>query len=69
MLHHGTADTTVDASASVAIADALRAAGKDVTLYLYEGSGHALQGAAYDLYAQRTLEFFNTHLGAAAGTD
>jgi dipeptidyl aminopeptidase/acylaminoacyl peptidase len=69
MLHHGTADTTVDASASVAIADALRAAGKDVTLYLYEGSGHALQGAAYDLYAQRTLEFFNTHLGAAAGAD
>jgi dipeptidyl aminopeptidase/acylaminoacyl peptidase len=63
LLHHGTADTTVDASASIAIADALRAAGKDVTLYLYEGSGHALQGAAYNLYARRTLEFFRTHLG------
>ena len=64
MLHHGTADTTVDESASVAIAETLQAAGKDVTLYLYEGSGHALRGAAYDLYARRTLEFFRTHLGA-----
>jgi dipeptidyl aminopeptidase/acylaminoacyl peptidase len=63
MLHHGTADTTVDESASVAIAETLRAAGKDVTLYLYEGSGHALQGVAYDRYAQRTLTFFRTHLG------
>ncbi len=64
MLHHGTADTTVDASASTAIADALQAAGKDVTLYLYDGSGHALQGAAYNLYAQRTLDFFGEHIGA-----
>jgi uncharacterized protein len=63
LLHHGTADTTVDDGASIAIRDALQAAGKDVTLYLYEGSGHALQGRAYDLYAQRTLEFFQRHLG------
>jgi dipeptidyl aminopeptidase/acylaminoacyl peptidase len=63
LLHHGTADTTVNVSASIAISDALRTAGKDVTLYLYEGSGHALQGAAYNLYARRTLEFFRTHLG------
>jgi dipeptidyl aminopeptidase/acylaminoacyl peptidase len=58
------ADTTVDESASVAIADALRALGKDVTLYLYEGSGHALQGGAYNRYAERTLAFFRMHLGA-----
>lgn len=63
MLHHGTADTVVDASASVAIADALSAAGKDVTLHLYEGGGHTLQGEADQLYVQRTLEFFGTHLG------
>jgi dipeptidyl aminopeptidase/acylaminoacyl peptidase len=61
-LHHGAADTTVDSSASAAIADELRAQGKDVTLHIYEGQGHALQGAAYDLYAQRTLEFFAQHL-------
>lgn len=63
LLHHGTADTTVDESASLRIAEVLRAAGKDVTLYLYEGSGHALQGAAYNLYAERTLEFFRARLG------
>ena len=62
LLHHGSADSTVDVSASVAIADALGAAGKDVTLHVYEGSGHALQGAAYDTYAARTLEFFRSHL-------
>jgi len=61
-LHHGTADTTVESSASAAIADALRARGQDVTLHLYEGQGHALQGAAYDLYAGRALEFFELHL-------
>jgi uncharacterized protein len=63
MLHHGTADTTVDMSASVAIADALRAAGKDVTLHLYEGGGHTLQGAYERLYFERTLAFFKQHLG------
>jgi dipeptidyl aminopeptidase/acylaminoacyl peptidase len=61
-LHHGTADTTVNASASVAIAEALHAADKDVELFLYKGSGHALQGAAYYLYAKRALEFFRAHL-------
>jgi dipeptidyl aminopeptidase/acylaminoacyl peptidase len=63
MLHHGTADTTVDSSASVAIADALRAAGKDVTLYLYPGGGHTLAGAQERLYFARTLEFFQKYLG------
>jgi uncharacterized protein len=64
LLHHGTADTTVDASASVAIADALRAAGKDVTLHLYEGGPHTLAGAQERLYLERSLAFFAQHLGA-----
>jgi dipeptidyl aminopeptidase/acylaminoacyl peptidase len=63
MLHHGTADTVVDSSASVAIADALRAAGKDVTLHLYEGGPHTLGGRQERLYFERTLEFFRKHLG------
>jgi dienelactone hydrolase len=63
MLHHGTADTVVDSSASVAIADALRAAGKDVTLHLYEGGPHTLTGQQERLYFERTLEFFQKHLG------
>jgi uncharacterized protein len=63
MLHHGTADTTVDDSASIAIADTLREAGKDVTLYLYEGGGHTLTGEQERLYFARTLEFFGVYLG------
>ena len=63
MLHHGTADTVVDSSASVAIADALRAAGKDVILHLYEGGPHTLSGRQERLYFERTLEFFRKNLG------
>jgi dipeptidyl aminopeptidase/acylaminoacyl peptidase len=58
MLHHGTADTVVEASASVAIDAALRAAGKNVTLHLYEGGGHTLVAEQDALYLQRSLEFF-----------
>jgi uncharacterized protein len=64
MLHHGTADTTVDASASVKIAAALEAAGKPVTLHLYEGGPHTLVGAQERLYFERTLAFFEQHLSA-----
>ncbi|HEU5100478.1 MAG TPA: alpha/beta fold hydrolase [Roseiflexaceae bacterium] len=63
LLHHGTADMVVDSSASVAIADALRAAGKHVTLHLYEGGPHTLSGRQERLYFERTLEFFRKHLG------
>lgn len=63
LLHHGTADPVVDDSASIAIAERLRALGKDVTLHLYEGQGHALQGQAEQLYFARTLEFFRARLG------
>ena len=62
LLHHGTDDTTVDESASVAIAQGLRKADKDVTLYLYKGGGHTLKGEADRLYVTRTLKFFQTHL-------
>ncbi|GAB4178223.1 MAG: alpha/beta fold hydrolase [Roseiflexaceae bacterium] len=63
MLHHGTADTTVEASASIRIAEQLRALGKDVTLHLYEGQGHALRGEAERQYFERTLAFFQQHIG------
>jgi uncharacterized protein len=62
MLHHGTADRTVAASISEDIARALRAAGKDVTLHLYQGGPHTLTGAQERLYLRRTLEFFRAHL-------
>jgi dienelactone hydrolase len=62
MLHHGTADTTVDSSASVKITEALRAAGKDVTLHLYEGGPHTFQGGQETLYLERTFSFFSERL-------
>jgi dipeptidyl aminopeptidase/acylaminoacyl peptidase len=62
MLHHGTADPVVSQSASIAIDRALRAAGKDVTLHLYRGAGHALRGEAERLYFSRTLSFFQAHI-------
>lgn len=62
MLHHGTADTTVDVGASEAIAETLRAAGKDVILHIYRGGPHTLRGAQERLYLQRSLEFLRRHL-------
>jgi dipeptidyl aminopeptidase/acylaminoacyl peptidase len=62
MLHHGTRDTTVSSSASVAIADALKAAGKNVTLHLYEGGPHTLTGRQERQYLERTLAFFRKHV-------
>jgi dipeptidyl aminopeptidase/acylaminoacyl peptidase len=62
MLHHGTADTVVDASASVAIAETLRSISKDVTLHLYEGGPHTLTGTDEQTYFTRTREFFEQHL-------
>ncbi len=63
MLHHGTADSTVDESASIAIAEGLRAANKPVTLHLYPRGGHTLAGADAERYFARTLAFFRTHVG------
>lgn len=62
-LHHGTADTTVDSSASTQIAEALQTRGKPVELFLYKGSGHAFKNTAYNRYAQRTLVFFLQQIG------
>ena len=64
LLHHGTRDTTVNSSASVAIADGVRAAGKDVTLHLYEGGPHTLTGRQERLYLEQTLAFFRKHVPA-----
>ena len=65
-LHHGTADSTVNDSASKQIAEVLQAKGKPVELFLYKGSGHAFKDAAYNRYAERTLAFFRQQLASAA---
>ena len=63
LLHHGTADSTVASSISEDIARALRNAGKDATLHLYEGGGHTLTGAQERLYLRRTLAFLRLYMG------
>ena len=60
-LHHGTADDTCPPRWSEATLEALRAAGKDATLFRYPGEGHAF----YDQWQrsiERTERFFAEHL-------
>ena len=62
MLLQGTEDRVVPAADTIAFADALRAAGGDVTLQLYNGEGHGgwLPDARVDATA-RTFDFLDSH--------
>ena len=71
MIHHAGLDTRVAQTLWPWVA-ALRAAGKDVTYFNYEGANHAFNNdtsaerynkAAADLAWKRTLRFFRKHLG------
>ncbi|MBI4100298.1 alpha/beta fold hydrolase [Candidatus Microgenomates bacterium] len=61
-LHHGTIDESVPIEFSQGLKEALEKAGKPVEFYTYEGADHNLSGTAFNLAAQRSLEFFNKHL-------
>jgi dipeptidyl aminopeptidase/acylaminoacyl peptidase len=61
-LHHGTADTLTDPSASQAIADTLRAAGREAELRWYPGAPHTLAGTDAATMHQRSLELFRSTL-------
>ena len=72
MIHHAGLDTRVAQTLWPWVA-ALRAAGKDVTYFNYEGANHAFNNdtsaerynkAAADLAWKRTLRFFRKNLGA-----
>ena len=62
LIHHGTADETVPLKWPDDLRAALEAAGKDVRMELYENQPHSFQGAANQLYLERTAEFFGQHL-------
>lgn len=64
LIHHGTADESVPIEWSRQLAEALRSAGKDVTLREYEGEPHEF-AAAWPLVMERTLEFFNEHVAGS----
>ncbi len=57
-IHYGTADQTVPLKWPDDLRKGLEAAGKDVTMYVYEGQPHSFQGAPNGLYLQRMAEFF-----------
>lgn len=63
LIHHGTADDTCPPQWAHDTDAALRAAGKDVTLQLYEGEPHAFEGD-WQLSIERTAAFFAQHLTA-----
>ncbi len=65
LLLQGTADPVVPATDTIAFSDALRAAGGDVTLQLYEGEGHGSwhPDARADAIA-RTFAFLDSHTTA-----
>lgn len=63
LIHHGTADDTCPLQWSVDTDAALRAAGKDVTLQLYEDEAHAFE-ADWQLSIERSAAFFAQHLAA-----
>ena len=61
LINHGTADESVPFDWSVNLEQDLKAAGKEVTFYRYEGEKHEFI-PQWPLMMQRTLEFFNEHL-------
>ncbi|GAA4803556.1 prolyl oligopeptidase family serine peptidase [Nocardioides caeni] len=64
LIHHGTADDSCPVRWSRETAAAMRRAGVDVTLRIYEGEGHAF-GPQFDLSMERTGAFLTQHLGTA----
>lgn len=60
-LHHGTADADVPVEFSTMLNDQLKAAGKPVEYYIYEGDNHNLS-VNFDTAMQRSIAFFDAAL-------
>ncbi|TDE09724.1 alpha/beta fold hydrolase [Jiangella asiatica] len=61
LIHHGTADVTCPIQWAYDTDAALRAAGKDVTLQVYDGEPHAFE-ARWQASIELTTAFFDQHL-------
>jgi dipeptidyl aminopeptidase/acylaminoacyl peptidase len=61
-IHWGTADETVPRKWPDDLRAGLVAAGKPVTMHVYQGQPHSFRGAANQLYLQRTAQFFEQSL-------
>ncbi|MBI2621741.1 MAG: alpha/beta fold hydrolase [Candidatus Levybacteria bacterium] len=60
-LHHGTADSSVPVEFSEKLEVQLKAAGKTVELYTYEGDDHNIS-SNFNSAVQRSVEFFDKYL-------
>lgn len=61
-IHHGVADTQVPPEWSADLYKRLQDTGAMVEYYTYPGAPHSFQGAAWDLFMQRTLAFFDRYV-------
>jgi dipeptidyl aminopeptidase/acylaminoacyl peptidase len=61
-LHHAVNDDVVDIGYSRELAEVLKSAGKDYSVYEYEGGGHNIVSPYYETAMQRTVDFFNEKL-------
>jgi dipeptidyl aminopeptidase/acylaminoacyl peptidase len=65
-LHHGTADQSVPFAFSETLNEQIRAVGKPVEFYSYEGDNHNIS-IAFSLAMQRSIAFFDQHVKAYTG--
>ncbi len=61
-LHHGTEDEEVPLDFSQKLFDKLKAAGKTVELFTYQGAGHNISSPSFETAIQRSVEFFDKYL-------
>ena len=68
MIHHGTDDRQVPFEWSAELAEALAAAGKDVTFHAYEGAAHSFAGETFRQFISRSIAFFDQYVRGASST-
>ncbi|MBI2039752.1 alpha/beta fold hydrolase [Candidatus Microgenomates bacterium] len=60
-LHHGTADTSVPVAFSQKLEQQVKAVGKEIELYTYQGDDHNISNS-FSTAMQRSIEFFDKYL-------
>lgn len=66
-LHHGTADTSVPVEYSEMLATQIRAVGKPVELFTYQGDNHNIS-VNFSRAMARSIRFFDEHVKGMAGS-
>jgi dipeptidyl aminopeptidase/acylaminoacyl peptidase len=61
-IHHGSADALVPPDWSALTCEQLKALGKNVECYAYEGMPHTFYGQGDEQFIQNSLQFFNQYL-------